>query len=225
VVLHGTVNGEEQTFTYEGQSLVTEGGNQSLPRLWATRKIGYLLTQIRLYGENSEWIQAIVDLSVRYGIVTPYTSYLLTEDDILTSGGRANAAADQEEAMAQSTAEPSGAAAVGQAEDEAQLAGGTGGDAAPAPSSGEYADQVIVIGSRAFLLLDGVWTETTFDPSTMTTVKVQFLSDDYFALLAAHPDLAAPFGLGERVIAFSGGIAFEVTAEEQPPLDPAYLGA
>ena len=38
-----------------------------LPRLWATRKIGYLLNQIRLNGENPEWVQAIVDLSVRYG--------------------------------------------------------------------------------------------------------------------------------------------------------------
>jgi Ca-activated chloride channel family protein len=170
-----------------------------------------------------EWIQAVVDLSVRYGIVTPYTSYLLTEDDILTSSGRANAADDQEEAMAQSTAPASGAAAVDQAEGEAMMVGGADGAAAPAASSGEYADQVIVIGSRAFLLVDGVWTETTFDPSTMTTIKVQFLSDDYFALLAAHPDLAAPFALGERVIAFSNGVAFEVTAEEQPPLNPAYL--
>jgi len=223
IVLKGMVNGEPQTFTYEGQLLVTGGGLDSLPRLWATRKIGYLLTQIRLYGENSEWIQAIVDLSVRYGIVTPYTSYLLTEDDILTSTGRASAAANQEEAMAQSTAPASGVAAVGQSADEAQLAGGAGGDAAPAPSSAEYADQVIVIGSRAFLLVDGVWTETTFDPSTMSTVKVQFLSDDYFALLAAHPDLAEPFALGERVIAFSNGVAFEATAEEQPLLDPSYL--
>ena len=72
--------------SYEGQSLTTAAGgpNDFLPRLWATRKIGYLLTQIRLHGENPESVQAIVDLSVRYGIVTPYTSYLITEDDILT---------------------------------------------------------------------------------------------------------------------------------------------
>ena len=69
-----------------------------------------------------------------------------------------------------------------------------------------------MVGSRAFVNQDGVWIETTFDPSTMTTVKVQFGSDDYFALLAAHPELAEAFALGEQVIAFANGTAFEVTA-------------
>lgn len=222
ITLSGLVNGQVQSFTYEGQSLASEGGNDGLPRLWATRKIGYLLTQIRLYGENEEWVQAIVDLSVRYGIVTPYTSYLITEDDILTQTGRAQAAADQSEEYDQPVP-ASGEAAVNTAQDQAALSGGASGDAAPAAPAAEYADRVVVIGSRAFLLVDGVWIETTFDPSAMETVKVQFLSDDYFALLAAQPDLAAPFALGERVIAFAGGVAFEVTSDEQPPLDPAHL--
>ncbi|CAN5431078.1 hypothetical protein BH09CHL1_BH09CHL1_04300 [soil metagenome] len=223
IVLHGKVNGEMQAFTYEGQSLATGPGVEGLSRLWATRKIGYLLTQIRLYGESEEWVQAIVDLSVRYGIVTPYTSYLITEDDILTSQGRADAA-KEESARIQTTAEPSsGSGAVTQAADQAELAGGADGNFAAAAPSGEYADQVIVVGSRAFLNLDGVWTETTFDPSTMSTVKVQYLSDDYFALIAAHPELAAAFALGEQVIAISNGTAFQVTTEEQPALDPALL--
>jgi Ca-activated chloride channel family protein len=221
ITLSGQVNGEQQSFIYEGQSLSTEGGQESLPRLWATRKIGYLLTQIRLYGENSEWVQAIVDLSVRFGIVTPYTSYLITEDDILTQTGRANAVATQS-ADFEEEAPTSGEAAVNAAQDQASMAGGSSGDAAPAAPSDEYAEQVVVIGSRAFLLIDGIWTETTFDPSAMETVKVQFLSDDYFALLAANPELVAPFALGDLVIAFAGGVAFEVTAEEQPALDPAY---
>jgi len=222
IMLAGNVNGERQSFTYEGQSLATEGGPESLPRLWATRKIGYLLTQIRLYGENSEWVQAIVDLSVRYGIVTPYTSYLITEDDILTQSGRADAADEQSEEFEQPV-DSSGATAVNTAQDQAQLAGGNSGEAAPVASSAEYADQVVVIGSRAFLKVDEVWIETTFDPAAMETVKVQFLSDDYFALLAVHPELAAPFALGDRVIAFANGVAFEVTPEEQPALDPAHL--
>ncbi|MGH2551848.1 MAG: hypothetical protein ACRDHN_20870, partial [Thermomicrobiales bacterium] len=223
IVLHGKVNGEMQAFTYEGQSLATGPGADGLSRLWATRKIGYLLTQIRLYGENDEWVQAIVDLSVRYGIVTPYTSYLITEDDILTSQGRADAA-KEESARIQTTAEPSsGSGAVTQASDQAELAGGADGNFAAAAPSVEYADQVVVVGSRAFLNLDGIWTETTFDPSAMTTVKVQYLSDNYFALIAAHPELAAAFALGEQVIAISDGTAFQVTTEEQPALDPALL--
>ncbi len=225
IVLHGNVNGEAQSFTYEGQSLATARGAEGLPRLWATRKIGYLLTQIRLHGENSEWVQAIVDLSVRYGIVTPYTSYLITEDDILTSQGREEAAKAESERMNQAPAPSSGGAAVSAASDQSQMSGGADGDTAPASPDGEYADQVVTIDSRAFVNINGVWTETTFDPSTMTTVKVQYLSDDYFALIAARPALASAFALGEKVIAIDNGTAFEVTAEEQPPLDPALLTA
>jgi hypothetical protein len=43
-------------------------------------------------------------------------------------------------------------------------------------------------------------------------VQVEFASEEYFQLLAEHPDLAIAFALGERVIAISDGVAYEVTA-------------
>jgi hypothetical protein len=53
----------------------------------------------------------------------------------------------------------------------------------------------------------------------MTATKVEFASGDYFTLLAARPELAAPFALGPRVIAFaSDGAAYEVTDVSAPPL-------
>ena len=102
VTLNGAVNGTAASYIYEGQSFtqVAGGANDFLPRLWATRKIGYLLTQIRLNGENAELVQAVVDLSVQYGIVTPYTSYLITEDDILTQEGRDRVADEEYEIAA-----------------------------------------------------------------------------------------------------------------------------
>ena len=76
-----------------------------------------------------------------------------------------------------------------------------------------------IVGDRAFVDQSGVWTETTFDPSAMTTIKVQFASDDYFKLMEARPDLAEAFALGDRVIAISNGQAFEVTLDPQPAID------
>ncbi len=49
-------------------------------------KIGYLLTQIRIRGEDSEWVQAIVELSLKYGIITLYTSFLIEEPAEALSG-------------------------------------------------------------------------------------------------------------------------------------------
>src|SRR5262249_3502227 len=48
--------------------------------LWARRKVGFLLDQIRVQGENKEVVDEVIQLAKRYGITTPYTSYLLVPD-------------------------------------------------------------------------------------------------------------------------------------------------
>ena len=48
--------------------------------LWARRKVGYLLDQIRANGEKKELVDEVVTLAKRYGITTPYTSYLVVPD-------------------------------------------------------------------------------------------------------------------------------------------------
>lgn len=212
LTLTGQVNGATMQFDYADQAFATAGGAPGLPRLWATRKIGYLLNQIRINGQNTELVQEVVNLSVRYGIVTPYTSYLITDQDVLTAEGRDSAA----KASANAQPAPSiGSAAVNEAAAVNDMAGGMGGAsgaAAPASVAGNNGSGgVRVIGSRAFVQQNGVWIETTFDPSKMKTTKVVFGSDAYFKLLADHPDLGPAFALGHRVIALSGGVAYEVT--------------
>jgi Ca-activated chloride channel family protein len=56
-----------------------EKANDFLPRLWASRRIGYLLDEMRLHGESDELKDEVVELSLKYGIMTPYTSYLVLE--------------------------------------------------------------------------------------------------------------------------------------------------
>ena len=48
-------------------------------RLWAMRRIGFLLDQVQLNGQNKELIDELVHLSQKYGIITPYTSFLADE--------------------------------------------------------------------------------------------------------------------------------------------------
>lgn len=215
ITLTGKVDGETRTYVYEDQLFRDEGGDDFLPRLWATRKIGYLLNQIRLQGENPELVDAIVDLSLRYGIVTPYTSFLITEDDILSDEGRDEAAREVADAAAPAS---TGQASVEQAEAVGGLADSD--VAAPASSDpGGEGNGLRIVGSRTFVQQNGIWTDTTFDPTSMETVRVQFASDDYFVLLDRYPDLADAFALGETVIVVSHGMAFEVTPEEQPDID------
>ncbi|OGO63766.1 MAG: hypothetical protein A2029_04495 [Chloroflexi bacterium RBG_19FT_COMBO_47_9] len=217
IILTGEVNGERQTFMFSDQEFEKRSQANSIqaaiPRLWATRKIGYLLNQIRLQGANQEIIDQIVRLSIRYGIITPYTSYLVTEEAPLGEAEQQRLANETfNQMMAMPTQAPSGQAAVQKAADAGAMQG-----AANAPEvMGEASSTVRVVGARTYVLSEGKWIDTAFDPDTMQTQTIDFLSQDYFSLVAAHPELADAFALGEQVIALSNGIAYEVLASDAP---------
>ena len=44
-------------------------------------EVGFLLGEVRRNGEKPELVQEIKRLATRYGIVTPYTSFLVLEND------------------------------------------------------------------------------------------------------------------------------------------------
>lgn len=81
IILAGTVNGAKRKFTYEVNFPDRAEEHEFIPRLWATRRVGYLLDQIRLNGESAELRDEVTDLARRYSIVTPYTAYLILEDE------------------------------------------------------------------------------------------------------------------------------------------------
>src|SRR5258705_2189063 len=81
--LGGSANGNSKNFMYNNLRFpMREDANDFLPRLWATRRVGWLMEQVRTNGEQQELRDEIVDLGTRYGIVTPYTSYLALEPNV-----------------------------------------------------------------------------------------------------------------------------------------------
>lgn len=79
--LTGRVGGETREYVYE-VSLPAKGGEARdfVEHLWGRRKVGHLLDQIRLNGEKKELVDEVVSLAKRFGIATPYTSYLIVPD-------------------------------------------------------------------------------------------------------------------------------------------------
>ncbi len=217
VVLEGNVNSQRQTFRFTDQSFIEDSRGQTgalaaLPRLWSTRKIGYLLNQVRLQGANQELIDQIVRLSIRYGIVTPYTSYLVTEPMPLGDASQGRIANQVfEELQSAPTAPSSGQAAVEKAADQGLMAGAQ----APAAQGEQAAGRVKIVGSHTFVLTGQTWVDTSFDPDRMQPTRVAFLSEDYFSLSQARSDLAAAFALGEFVIVLADGVAYEVVPQGQ----------
>src|SRR6267154_625379 len=79
--LTGNVGGREQTFTYKLHFDDPKTTDNYVPRLWATRRVGFLLDEIRIHGETAELRDETTELARKYGIVTPYTAYLIVEDE------------------------------------------------------------------------------------------------------------------------------------------------
>jgi Ca-activated chloride channel family protein len=81
VTLSGTVGMEAKDFVYEVNFAdKTNDEKGFVEHLWARRKVGYLLDQIRANGEKKELVEETVALAKKYGIATPYTSYLIVPD-------------------------------------------------------------------------------------------------------------------------------------------------
>jgi Ca-activated chloride channel homolog len=79
--LDGDVDGSKRSFTYDLDLPQRATDRDFIARLWATRRVGYLLDEIRLHGENTELRDEVTELARRYAIVTPYTAYLIVEDE------------------------------------------------------------------------------------------------------------------------------------------------
>jgi Ca-activated chloride channel family protein len=223
VTLRGEVNGQEQVFRYDEQRFAADSRGQAgplelLPRLWATRKIGFLLNRIRLEGPQKETIEQIVRLSIRYGIVTPYTSYLVKDPMPLGQDAQERIVEEAFGAAEEAPMEASGKSAVDRAAQEGELQGADVAPALPQPGElGEAAGTAIrVVGPRTFVFQEEGWVDTTFDPQQMTAQDVVFLSDSYYRLLDARPDLAAALALGDQVTVVVDGQAYRVVAEGDP---------
>jgi Ca-activated chloride channel family protein len=227
VTLTGDVNGDVQTFNFPQQVFTNDSRSDvsslaELPRLWATRKIGYLLNKIRLQSADQETIDQIVKLSIRYGIVTPYTSYLVTEPMPI---GAENQSRVAQQALKDLNAQPtdaSGAPAVQKAAGEGAIS-----QAEVAPGAADASGQrVRTAGSHTFVFTDNKWIDTAYDPDKMKPQQVAFLSPDYFALAQSRPDVGAALAIGDLIIVVVDGKAYEITAEGSPsgPVDlPATL--
>ena len=218
ITLSGTVNGERQTFVYRDNLFRTQSGDDFIPRLWATRAIGHLLTEIRLHGENPELVQSVVNLSIRYGIITPYTSYLIEEDDIFSQAGRDIIVEETLDDFAAEPAPSTGAEAVEEAAAEAEMADAEAplafrplGTAVPGEGNIASTDEIVrFAGSKTFVFRNNLWIDTAYEPTEHIVQKVGFATDAYFELVTAVPELGQYLALGERVLFVYGDQAYEI---------------
>ncbi|MCB0197633.1 MAG: hypothetical protein KDJ65_37155, partial [Anaerolineae bacterium] len=159
-------------------------------------------------------------------------SFLVEEPEMaLSSEGRDMIAQEEFEEASEEQAEVSGGSAVSKAADqnamaEAEMAaapmamptatpglGGAGGEM-DADDAIAAMPSVVTVGSKAFVFKDGIWTDTAYDSTAMSTTPLPFPSDAFLNFLTDNPDAGQYFALGSNVIVVIDGTAYETVEGE-----------
>jgi Ca-activated chloride channel family protein len=223
----GQVNGRTQKFTFNADFPIQNLKNDFLPSLWAARRVGFLLDQIRLHGENKELVDEVTRLARLYGIVTPYTSYLILEDE--KSRRERGDLADSDMTLGRIAAASPGFA-IKQREEFSRMKGDKSGGSGVQISSElqklnqaqtvaetesnenrlSYRDredreqnlgqQVKNVAGRIFYFNGDMWMDARVQnmASTMIT-RVAFASEKYFELLRREPSVKTFLALGRNI--------------------------
>jgi Ca-activated chloride channel family protein len=201
VTLTGKVEKKERTFKLEKQKLERSDSYGFFPRLWATRRVGYLLEEIRLNGEKDELVQEVKKLGLKFGIVTPYTSYLVTEKE----RDRLDAAAPE---------------AV-QAFAERKVTGAGGVKVAKATQRFKDEEQALHVESqrirykedKTFYLKDKVWVDSSYEEGNPAK-EIIFNSQGFYRLISEKPGIAAYLSVARNIIICFEGVNYKIVDME-----------
>lgn len=81
VKLTGSLSSEPFEYVKATAFPDTSGGHRFVPRIWAKTKIEHILELIEIYGETDELVNQIIELSLRFQILTPYTAFYVDPDE------------------------------------------------------------------------------------------------------------------------------------------------
>ena len=211
VRIAGRAGDDAQTMTFRAD-LAAEGDRSRhsfIEPLWAARRVADLLEQIDLDGQSDELVDELVALSTRYGILTPYTSFLAEEEGAFAARPVQRSRAQNDLVQLESV---SGANAVGQRSMRAGLAA-----KAQAPSATVYygadgeeraVSTVRTVGTRAFYQRGDLWIDAgLLDTEPGDAREIEQFSDAYFDLARRLPSESAIY------LTFDGDVLVELEGD------------
>lgn len=187
VTITGKVNGKARRFDFpvEFNSNKAPNTHQYVEKIWASKRVAHLITEIDKNGKNKELIDELVALSKQYGILTPYTSFLAREDvNFADASGMQKRASQNLDQLN----DVSGESANTQRAQKNSMAESARSNA-PAGAFASNADKesvnrnVLNVGQKTFFLKDNKWVDGTInDTDIKTAVKINRFSSEYFNL-------------------------------------------
>ncbi len=214
VSLTGYASPERREFGVSTTFPASQSEHSYLAPLWASRKIGYLLDQIMLHGEQKELIDEIVALSTRYGILTEYTAFLAEE------GARLGDAVAHREVSSRISAayQPAAGAWATSQRQNAQI---LRRQKTLAEQNFQYDAEGNAVrfqqaqnrNNQGFFNRAGNWEDARFKEGVQQVVKVRAFSEAYFQLARRDPTLNQYFSLGPSVLVVVNGQAVQIGDE------------
>ena len=216
--LTGKAGKESRSFSYTDLDFpIRASKNDFLPRLWASRRVGWLLEQIRSNGETKEVRDEVVELGTRYGLVTPYTSYLATDGSMVNVSQSSPMAANMARKASSMMDERSGAGAVQLSVQQNSMQANT----QVVASDKDDANQIVLrnnrqnqfVANKSFINVNDIWTDAEYSSDSSTpVVTVKFATNEYFDLVRSEPELAPYLSLGQQVVVLWKGKVYRITA-------------
>ncbi|MBN1271571.1 MAG: VWA domain-containing protein [Candidatus Aminicenantes bacterium] len=197
ITLSGKVGQDKRSYVLENQTLEKSDRYRFLPRIWAARRVGYLLEEIRLNGERTELVEEIKKLGLKYGIVTPYTSFLVTDEEV-----HAVDIAAPEAAKAFAAGKKTGEGAVRMAQATQRL---------------KDEEQTIRVESqrirykedKTFYLREDVWVDSIFQEGSPVE-EIYFGTEEYFELIKRKPGIEKYLSLAKNIIICFEGRCYRI---------------
>lgn len=217
ISLRGNVRGASRTLPFERQEFpVVKTADDFLPRLWAMRKVGYLLEQERISGENAELKNEIVRLAKKYAFVTPYTSYLaVDEKDLFTGNQPRGRTMPLQMSLPASSGGNVGTASPAEAREavSASIALKAMKSADVAVAQAGELHRLRQVGPKSFRLENNTWVDSAYDAAMkLPVVSLVFGSDALLRAIASDSQLASYAALGKNVVVVHKGKVYRIAS-------------
>ena len=214
VAVEGMVGERRQAFDFPA-ALVDKSHDESfafIEKLWAVRRIGEIIDELDLKGQNEELVKELVELATRHGILTPYTSFM-ADDGVNLRDVRGNAAIAGRRLEA--LGESSGAGGFAQRRMKGAMQNAQQAPVAPGPGmmdgfgalpdsaplagarreSEQAAQNIRNIGNRAFYRRDGQWVDSQVTENRRPPPEYQTVQRQYSNCRNPRPPVLAIHGL------------------------------
>jgi Ca-activated chloride channel family protein len=205
-ILKGKIGKDEKVYEFPVKFGDGSSRDEYVAMIWANRRIGHLLQQMRLHGVSDELLSEVVRLSKKFGIVTEYTSYLVTGDELRRHDDfwrmpLSSAKKTLRGRMQVLSEDQSGSSAFNQSKNL-----GSQNRAAQAPQPGEVfmGDErktftnIAQVGNQAFFQSGKNWIQSNLEGNSYD-IEIKPYSRAYFQLLENDPSLGRFLALGDEV--------------------------